>query len=253
MFWIAIIALINFSAVIFYHFRYISKIKFLGLYIVQFYQLLIVTPLAFVALINLALDITATPSIGIISINERLLFSLFSFSLASTIIGVGIHSASTSVYQSFSPNLDIKAYIENEIFHGPFSHDLVFIGANYTAFFLFLLGLNHPTNINQDLILPTLLGLAIGIPAAIAVIRGTHLILVAINSLICSVVGLLIFVNFNLVYYPVSFSMLLAFTSFSLTLLLALLIYFTSKRVTKLMIKLLFPKGHPIYEKFHFF
>ncbi len=241
-----------FSALIVYKLRYSSMLKIRGLYFVQFYYLMIVTPIMAMALINIGLDITNLPEINNFPVSTDVLFSLYLLSIIIGAIGSGIHSTSTSVAEAFKNKVTLNAYTINEGFHGPLSHELVFLATAFVTLFIGLLGINHPLPSFTNITFIIFVSFIIGIVNAVTVIRSTHIGISLITSFTTTLILLITIlpISHQLQIYPYSILALTsAFTTFCL-LLIASLIYATSKRISKVLIKACFPKGHPIHEVF---
>ncbi|HBL51897.1 MAG: hypothetical protein A3D24_00975 [Candidatus Blackburnbacteria bacterium RIFCSPHIGHO2_02_FULL_39_13] len=252
--WLIILTFAVVSAAFVYTKRYSSSRRIGSLYFIQFFYLFVLSPAVFISLLNIALNIylrVPTPE----AIDGSLLFSLFALSLAIGVAGNGIHSTSTSVFQAFQKRSQLKAFLTNEAFHGPLSHDMTFAGSLLTAFFLSLLEITRPASYSQSLTIFIFLGILIGLAQAISIIWSTHIGLNLGVSFICVAIlsSFLPQMQDSLFLYPIAISMfsLLATTFVILAFVGLSVVLF--KSTTKKMVRLLFPTGHPIHESFSFF
>lgn len=264
------------SAVLVYKKRFTSDFQVGGLYFVQLYYLLI-TPIICTIFITLGQEILNRPKIEIISIPSGILFNLYGMFVILAGIASGIHSATTSIYQSFLKNeiplmqkmhkaLDDKTFRKlqellhsqiaedlptfhvNEKFHGGVAHNLLFISSIFATLFLGLLELNHPSG-NPSSIRPVLillLGLALGSIQSIAIIRSAFLSLSLISSIVAG--GILYFfankILFNFAYYPVTTVSLISLIVMSTAVALVGLIFLVSHRLSKTVVNRIYPKEH---------
>ena len=128
-----------------YRKRYTSNLKIGGIYFVQLWYL-IVTIVVVALFLNIGLDIIMRPTLDRFPIPSTWIFNAYAVALIITAIGSGIHTSATSVYQSFKSKgkIEKQAYFTNELFHGPLSHNMVYLGAIISTVCLGFLELNHP-------------------------------------------------------------------------------------------------------------
>jgi lysylphosphatidylglycerol synthetase-like protein (DUF2156 family) len=245
-----------------------------GLYFVQLYYLLI-TPIVCTIFITLGQEILNRPRIEVINIPSGILFNLYGMFVILAGIASGIHSATTSIFQSFLKNElpmlkklkndlddatfrrlelheqikeDLPTFHVNEKFHGGFSHNLLFISSIFAVLFLGLLELNHPASNPSSItpILILLLGVALGAVQAVAIIRSTFLSLSLISSVITG--GVLYFfanrVLFNFAYFPVTTVALIYLIVVTAAVALVGLIFLVSNRLSQTVVKRIYPKEH---------
>lgn len=262
------------SAVLVYKKRFTSDFQVGGLYFVQLYYLLI-TPIICTIFITLGQEILNRPRVEVLNIPSGILFNLYGMFVILAGVASGIHSATTSIFQSFLKNElpmlkklkselddatfrrlelheqikeDLPTFNVNEKFHGGFSHNMLFMSAMFAPLFLGLLELNHPAS-NPSSITPVLilmLGLALGAVQSVAIIRSTFLSLSLISSIISG--GALYFfankVLFNFAYYPVTTVSLIYLIVVSATVALVGLIFLMSHRLSRTVVKRVYPKEH---------
>lgn len=254
--WLLVIAFSLVSSVLVYSKRYTNSFHLGGLFLVQFYDLVIVSSLVFVALINIAIEISSRPEVVNIPVPTLVIFSFLSFFIALAFIGNAIHSTSASVSQAFPKGSRTKAYFTNEFFHKSTSHDMTYLGAAGIILFLGLLELNHPA-VTQVLGLGLVLifGAGTGVILALSTIWSTF---IGVSLASAFVTSLVLLFNVQGVWdhlenYPVTVMML----SSALTILGILFVFgaiiLTSKKATRSVVKHLFPKGHPAREYFHLY
>ena len=148
---------------------------------------------------------------------------------------------------------DLPTFNVNEKFHGGFSHNLLFISTIFATMFLGLLELNHPASNPSSIrpILILLLGVALGCIQSIAVIRSTFFSLSLISSVAAG--GVLYFfankVLFNFAYYPVTTVALIYLIVTTAVLSLVGLIFLMSHRLSKTVVKRVYPKEHWFQER----
>lgn len=262
------------SAVLVYKKRFTSDFQMGGLYFVQLYYLLI-TPIVCTIFITLGQEILNRPKMVELNIPSGIIFNLYGMFVILAGVASGIHSATTSIFQSFLKNElpmlkkikkelddstfrrlelhqqiqeDLPTFHVNEKFHGGFSHNMLFISSILAVLFLGLLELNHPaldpTPIDALIIL--LLGVALGVIQAIAIIRSTFLSLSLITSVLTGGV-LYYFANtvlFKFAYYPVTTVALIYLTVLTTILAVVGLIFLVSHRLSKTVVKRIYPKEH---------
>ncbi len=262
------------SAILVYKKRFTSDFQIGGLYFVQLYYLLI-TPIFCTIFITLGQEILNRPKIEVLDIPSGIIFNLFGMCVVLAGIASGVHSATTSIFQSFLKNElpmlkkikndlddatfrrlelhdqikeDLPTFNVNEKFHGGFSHNLLFISTIFATMFLGLLELNHPASNPSSIrpILILLLGIALGCIQSIAVIRSTFFSLSLISSVVAG--GVLYFfankVLFNFAYYPVTTVALIYLIVMTAVLSLVGLIFLMSHRLSKTVVKRVYPKEH---------
>jgi hypothetical protein len=262
------------SAILVYKKRFTSDFQIGGLYFVQLYYLLI-TPIFCTIFITLGQEILNRPKIEVLDIPSGIIFNLFGMCVVLAGIASGVHSATTSIFQSFLKNElpmlkkikndlddatfrrlelhdqikeDLPTFNVNEMFHGGFSHNLLFISTIFATMFLGLLELNHPASNPSSIrpILILLLGVALGCIQSIAVIRSTFFSLSLISSVAAG--GVLYFfankVLFNFAYYPVTTVALIYLIVTTAVLSLVGLIFLMSHRLSKTVVKRVYPKEH---------
>lgn len=274
MYLLLLALVLGLSAVLVYKKRFSSDFQVGGLYFVQLYYLLI-TPIVCTIFITLGQEILNRPRIEIINVPSGILFNLYGMFVILAGVASGIHSATTSIYQSFLKNElpmlkkikndlddatfrrlelheqikeDLPTFNVNEKFHGGFSHNLLFISSIFATLFLGLLELNHPVG-NPSSIRPVLillLGLALGTIQSIAIIRSAFLSLSLISSVVAG--GVLYFfankILFNFAYYPVTTVSLIYLIVVSAVVALVGLIFLVSHRLSKTVVKRIYPKEH---------
>ncbi len=256
MTWLFVLVFAFLSGVFLYRKRYTSEMRVKGLYFIQFYYLFILTPIISLSLIQIGLEVMRRPEVINFPVESQVLFSMYLLSIIFCTIGSGIHATSTSVSQALRKYNYLQAFHINEGFHGALSHDMIIVGIVYAANFIMLLELNHPlSQANNYYLLSIVLGICIGIGGVITVIRGTHLginIIASVISLFIEAVALFP-LSYSLHYFPFATTAHIALITFVVGLLIATLIYLSSARLTKHLIRFCFPKGHPLRENFRMF
>lgn len=246
--------LVWFSATLLYRKRFTSGFKIGGLYLVQLYYL-IATPIAALFLFDIGSDIFSRPIVGGLPIPGNILFNAFNFFVMLAVVGMGIHSTSASVYQTFKnrDKLEKEAYKTNELFHGPWSHNMVYIGSLLSITLLGLLEINHPyfgRIINFNLLM--LAGIMIGVLGVIGVLRAMPIRydLMIVVSLLCAIILGYSIRNYalNINSYPMAVIALSGLVTLFTLLLLASLIFAISESISKRVINKALPKGHPLHE-----
>ncbi len=248
------IALIMLSAVLVYRKRFTSDGSIRGMYYVQLYYL-IISPFVCALFINLGLEIYNRPEIQNLPVSSNLLFVLYCVSVATAGIGAGIHSTSTSVYQSFAGVNQFKSrpFETNENFHGGLSHNMLFLATIASTIILAFLEINHPALnrlpfLNQPSIIG--LGIAFGIFLAVAILRSLHIG----YSLLASLFGAVLILYFgksfmtNVAMFPVSFVALSSLLTAFFFLAGTVVIFLISGNLSRKILKRAYPKGHPFHE-----
>jgi len=254
--WVAFISALLVSGIYAYRHRYTSQRRIFKLYAVQFYILFLLVPFLIVALFNITYQIILRPYVLNLPvyIPPVVLLSFNVFSLVMTIVGVSIHSTSTTIYQVLFPDRKSEIFHTNELFHGPLSHNMIQIGSVLGATSYILAEINHPGNSPVNLYFSFSFGIILGIIESIATIWGTYIKPTLTVSAIATLFNFILisYVFSRLEYFPVA----TVFLSASVTLTLLLGIYIsiieaadrnirTTATMEKYIIKL-FPKGHPI-------
>lgn len=244
--------LIGASSALLYKKRFTSGIKVGGLYLIQLYYLFM-TPIAALLMFDIGSDIFSRPEVGDFLVSDKILFNIFNFSVMMTVVAMGIHSTSTSVYQTFKKKdqLEKEAYRTNELFHGPWSHNMASLGAIFSFMLLGLLELTHPyfgKTINFNLLI--LGGILSGIIGAIIILRGTHIGFSVIASFFSSVVLGLSIRNMavNTISYPMATIALSCLVTVFVLLSGASIVFAISESLSKRVVKRAFPKGHPFHQ-----
>lgn len=245
--------LLGLSAVLVYKKRFTSDISIGGLYFIQLYYLL-VGPIMFALMLSLGFEILNRPPTPHIPVASGLIFQAYVFFLMIAAVGNGIHSTSTSVYQSFVKNKETPSptFDVNEKFHGGLSHNLLFISVIFGSLSLALLEINHPALLPQ---IPSWMiiafGVAIGLIQAIGIIRSTHISFSLVSTLIASAI-LFYFANplvGEIYQYPIVVVTSYSFVTLFGSLSLMLLIFMASENWSKKVVKRVFPKGHRFHEE----
>jgi hypothetical protein len=161
--WIIVALMTLFSCAALYPKRFTSHKRIDGLYLVQFYYLVIGTPIVAVSLINLATEVISRPTVHLLPISTDVVYSCYIVCILVAAIGAGIHSTSTSVSQTFKGHPKSDAYLTNERFHLGLSHHMGYLGGIGTLLCLFLLELNHPTFQIFDPRVTILIGVMLGV------------------------------------------------------------------------------------------
>jgi hypothetical protein len=211
------------------------------------------TPVGALLLFDIGSDIFSRPEVGNLPIPSNILFNLFNFAVMITVVGVGIHSTSTSVYQSFKKKgkFQKEAFKTNELFHGPWSHNLTYVGSIVSILLLGLLELNHPyfgRTINFNLLIFS--GILLGIIGTIIILRGTYLTLPLITAFIGTVLVGHSVRNFafNIYSYPMTIVSVAALLTIFTLLMLSSIIFALSETLSKRVVHRTFPKGHRFHE-----
>lgn len=244
--------LIGASSALLYKKRFTSGIKVGGLYLIQLYYLFM-TPIAALLMFDIGSDIFSRGEVGSFLVPDNILFNIFNFSIMMTVVAMGIHSTSTSVYQSFKnrDKLEKEAYHSNELFHGPWSHNMASLGAIFSFMLLGLLELIHPY-FGRVISLNLLIfgGILSGIVGAIIILRGTHIGFSIIASFFSSVVLGLSFRNIavNTISYPMATITLSCLVTVFILLSGAAVVFAVSESLSKRVVKRAFPKGHPFHQ-----
>lgn len=198
-------------------------------------------------------DIFSRPHVVNLPISGNILYNLYNFSVMMIVVGMGIHSTSTSVYQSFKnkDRLEKEAFHTNELIHGPWSHNMSQLGAMFSILLLGLLELNHPyfgRIINFNLLLVG--GIFLGTLGTISVLRSTYMSLPMIISFIGSLVlgyGLRNYAM-NIYSYPMAIIATSAIITMFILVSLASITFAVSETWSKKIVKRAFPKGHRFHQ-----
>lgn len=247
-----LLVLILLSSTFIYKKRFTSGAKVGGLYLVQIYYLFM-TPIGALLMLDIGSDIFSREVVGNLPIPANFLFNAFNFSVMMTVVGMGIHSMSTSVYQSFKKKdkLEKEAFQTNELFHGPWSHNMTYLGSIFSVMLLGLLELNHPyfgRVINFNLLLFG--GILLGIMGVITMLRGTHIGFAIVGSFLASVILGFSFrsMAINTVSYPMATIALSCLVTVFVLLSGASIVFAISENLSKRVVKRAFPKGHPFHQ-----
>ncbi len=240
------------SAVFLYRKRFTSGIKIAGLYLVQIYYLFM-TPICALLLFDIGSDIFSRPEIGNVPLPDNILFNMFNFWVMITVVGMGIHSTSTSVYQSFKKKdkLEKEAYHTNELFHGPWSHNLTQVGGIFCVMLLGLLELNHPyfgRVINFNLLIFG--GIFLGILEAVTILRSAYISLPLLTAGFGSIIVGYTIRNFafNIYSYPMTIITLSSLVTLFVLLSAASIVFAISESLSERVVHRAFPQGHPFHE-----
>lgn len=88
------------SAVLVYKKRFTSDFSIGGLYFVQLYYLLI-TPIICTIFITLGQEILNRPEVRLLGVPSGIIFNIYAMFVILAAVASGIHSATTSIFQSF--------------------------------------------------------------------------------------------------------------------------------------------------------
>lgn len=248
-----LLVLLLLSATFLYKKRFTSETKIGGLYIVQIYYLFM-TPIAALLLFDIGSGIFSRPTVGDYPIPSQVLFNIFNFSVMTAVVGMGIHSTSTSVFQSFNGNSESsEAYKTNELFHGPWSHNMIYLGVIFSIILMGLLEINHPyfgPTFNFNLLLGA--GILLGIMGAVGMLRALPLrydlpiVFSLLGSILLGYSVRTYATNIN--SYPMVIISLSCLVTLFILLLMASLVFMISENLSHKMVKRAFPKGHPFHE-----
>jgi hypothetical protein len=176
-------------------------------------------------------------------------------------IGGGIHSTATSVYQSLvkEKQNSLESFRINEIFHLNLSHNLIFIGILFAAFFLSVLEINHPSTrysvfLNAGTVVT--FGVVMGLMEVITILRSAGATFSSHigYSIMGSALGSLAIFIFcrpymtNVDAYPVAFIMFSSLMTVFFCLVGVLAIFKTSHSLSEKIVNRTFPVGHPFRE-----
>jgi hypothetical protein len=253
--WFLILIVTFISAFLIYSKRYTSDRKFFGIYFVQFYYLVIAAPIVGLCLINIGLDIVKNPEVININIPTDSLLSLYFLSILVGVIGTAVHSVSTSQVEALKRHIFLRAYSYNEEIHGPVSHEMLYLATVAVILLNGLLAVNHPNLVPFEPVIPFYTGAMLGLFLGLSVILSTHVGLALIATFFSALILLNVVTIFSLRLdnHPNLVFDLTVLIFMFCTILLSVLLYFKSKKATKIMIKIIFPKGHPIHETFSVF
>lgn len=251
---LSFIALISIliSATVIYKKRFTSETKIGGLYFVQLYYM-VMTPIGALLLFDIGSDIFSRPQVGNFIIPSNILLNVFNFCVMMSVVAIGIHSTSTSVHQSFKKKdkLEKDAYHANELIHGPWSHNLAYVGSILSVLLLGLLELNHPyfgRTINFNVLVFG--GVILGILGAVAVLRGTYISMSLIAVFLGSIVMGYSFRHMatNIISYPMAIISLASLVTMFILLTGAAVTFAISNTLSKKVVSRAFPKGHRFHE-----
>jgi hypothetical protein len=254
MYWIAILAIIIFSIILVYLlFRYDHRFRIGLLPIDQFYTAYIATPIASVAVFNLALSSTSRPEVARVPLTSSGLLTLLVLSMILTAAGLAIHTTHNTLTRFLYNQKGTPAWKANEFFHLHFSHRIAYTGAVAIFTILALLEVNHPlltpeTRPMMYLTLGLLLGSAGGMGVFLSGEMGLGIILGTISSLILIPLTTSLFSDLG--RYPfllisVVSSMVLLIVSFAAELML----HFSHDRVIRIACRIS-PRGHPARRRY---
>ena len=240
------------AGVIVYKKRFTAGTKIGGLYWIQLYYLFL-TPIGALLMFDVGSDIFSRPHLVNLPVPGNILFNLYNFSVMMIVVGMGIHSTSTSVYQSFKnrDKSEKEAYHTNELIHGPWSHNMSQLGAMFSVILLGLLELNHPYSgriINFNFLL--MAGIFLGTLGTISILRSTFISFPLIAAFIGSLVlgyGLKTYAT-NFYSYPMATIATLGVLTMFVLLSLASIIFAVSEKWSKKIVKRAFPKGHRFHQ-----
>jgi hypothetical protein len=246
MIWFYVIAAAICSCVMIYFKRYTSQKQIEGLFLVQFYYLMFATPIISVALINLGLEVIKRPTVQVLPIPETMIFSFYVFAVIFGTIGSGIHSTSTSVYEVFIKERVNNAFYINQIFHGPLSHNMIYLGGVGVLTFISMLEINHPIEVaHTTLEVNIILGLVLGVLISLGIIWSSYIR----PNMWGAFIGSLVLLNLigevhNLEQYPMLVISTTILTTSFLILACIVIIFTLFKSVKKKFIKWFFPRGY---------
>lgn len=250
MVWIFVALFAVLSSAILYASRRRTKLRVYGLNLTQFYHMAISAPLVALSLINIGLEIINRPQVMIFPFQSHWIFSLYALSTIIGVVGTAIHSISATMADDFPKGEAIQAQQTNEIFHGPLSHGMTYMGGIFTVVFLALLELNHPDPnflLSPDLSL--ILGVILGLVATIGIIWSTYIASHFLASLLAT--SILLYFNLNYIRDLSDFPLfIMALTTEGVLLgglLITLIIFRSSSTLTRKFIKFFFPNGHPYH------
>lgn len=250
MIWVFVAILAVVSSAILYSVRFTTKLRLIGLDLVQFYYIAIAAPLAFLSIINLGLEIINRQEIVNLPLSTNLLFSGYLLTTCMAVIGTAIHSTSTTVAKDFPKNHNCQAQETNEVFHGHLSHYMTYLGGIFTVVFLAFLEVNHPdfnTILNPDISM--VFGAILGLASIIGIIWSTYIFVHLIASFLATSILLYIYLNYIQIkeYYPLFLFSLTAESVVFGGLLITFVIFKSSNKLTRQFIKFFFPSGHPYH------
>ncbi len=226
MVWIIIIAICVTAGAFSYFGRYKSQKLILGFDTVQFIYLFITTPLIFLGLINLGLEVAERPEEIIFPFSTNLLLALYLLTVYIGIMGVAVHSTATTVSDYFVKKDKSKAHLVDEFLHGPLSHEMLYLGAMTSTLFLSLLEMNHPDlKASFNWTVAFFLGATLGIAWALGInwSRYVKYNLAASFTFLCLIFLLTLPRLKEISYYPITSFMLACLSALSFGLILILM------------------------------
>ncbi len=248
------------SAILVYKKRFTSQGRISGMYFVQLYYFILAIADSLL-MIMIALNIFQRPELHNLQISSSFVFGLFSASVITAAIGVGIHSTATSVYQALikEKQTELKSFRINEIFHLNLSHNLIFISVILASFFLAVLEINHPSTRDSMFLnagSTITLGVMIGLIETIAILRSSgttfssHLNYCILGTFLGSVAIFIFCRPFmtSVDAYPVAYIMFASLVTVFLSLIITTAIFMTSHTLSSKIVKRTFPEGHPFRE-----
>jgi hypothetical protein len=251
MFWIVSLLITYLFCLVVYSQRY-SKRKISGIQIVQFLYLFVAAPLIGTCLLNIGLDIASRP-LQITIIPDFVLLPLAVFTTIVGCIGAGIHSTSVVTEELLSHEKTTRAFRFNNRIHGVISHQMAYQGSIFLSVLFLFLELNHPRSY-QDISMTTfvLIGMILGLFFALSILWSTYVVYNLLFTTLC--LGLVAYfiplIIQNSHIYPVSMMTITLLVTLDVLLLLSLLVYKKSKRLSRIVVTMIFPRGHSLREQF---
>lgn len=154
------------AAVLGYRSKFLHNKKIGYISLLQILYLIVVPGILYTILISYVFDIIQRPLNNNIFLSDRLIISVLMLSILYTYGGLAIHSIGKTLSTYFTENnKQFLVFKVNKYFHREFSHNLVYIGACFSALCFALLEINHisPYPTGVKLIIPIVNGLIIGL------------------------------------------------------------------------------------------
>lgn len=170
---LTILVVIMFAAAITYKLNFFSNRHWRYIPLNQLYYLIVVPGVVNMVIYSEVFDIITRPKNPNIIFGDRFTITLLFMSSLYTYIGIAIHTITKTLSRYFTvKQRKTKAYVICEYFHWDFSHNMVFIGALFTALFFSILDINHTSTIQPlNIVYVTIMGLLVGATGVFALLN----------------------------------------------------------------------------------
>lgn len=248
LWYIVLIGTLAFSCLI-YNLRF-SRRHVAGFPILQFIYMFFATPIITLSMINIALSVANRPVSQTPFISEDFLLNGYLLAVLLGAIGMGIHSLSV-IIENVLLTGESAAYVFTNRIHGIISHEMVYLSSMFLLVTISWLELSHAQRTLVDPITSVSAGALLGALFGLTILRSTYLKINSIFSLLCllSCLPLLLLINMEFSRYPATLLSISALSTLLAVFIISWIIYRYSPRMCRLMVGVLYPKGHAFRRK----